>query len=140
MTSHTPVLLAVSDTGTLYNKAAVHQHADPLKLISPWIEDAWGDDEEAAANMRRLAACWNACHGVPIEVLEANAAGGLPWRVPDQIDRRVQADRMAQLLQALVKSGAGQQVLANIKYNGIGTETDEGRAWLEAGRLVASLA
>ena len=86
---HTPVTLAVNDSGCLYNRAAVHQHADQLKIISPWIEDAWGDDCEAAANMRRLAACWNACEHVPIEVLEAHASGGLPWSVGDQIDQRV---------------------------------------------------
>jgi len=37
--------------------------------------------------MRRLAACWNACQGVPIEVLEAQQAGGLPWSVADQLDK-----------------------------------------------------
>lgn len=42
-----------------------------------------GQDE----NARRLAAAWNACQGVPVEVLEANASGGLPWHVADQIDQ-----------------------------------------------------
>lgn len=42
------------------------------------------------ANAKRLAACWNACDGVPIEVLETQQSGGLPWQVADQIERRVQ--------------------------------------------------
>jgi hypothetical protein len=45
---------------------------------------------EQEANARRLAACWNACVDVPVEVLEANASGGLPWTVADQIDARVE--------------------------------------------------
>lgn len=73
---------------------------------------------------------------MPIEVLEANASGGLAWRFADQIDRAILADKTAQLLKALVTSGAGKHVLRNLEI-GIGTDTDEGRAWLEASRLVA---
>lgn len=55
----------------------------------------------AEANARRLAACWNACEGVPTEVLEAQHGGGLPWHVADQIDQRIQRDELAfQLLAA----------------------------------------
>lgn len=41
-----------------------------LKINSPWVEDAWEGDAQAEANMRRLAACWNACEGLPTEFLE----------------------------------------------------------------------
>jgi hypothetical protein len=46
----------------------------------------------------RIAACWNACEGVPTEVLQANQSGGLPWNVADQIEQRV---LHAELLEAL---------------------------------------
>lgn len=48
--------------------------------------------ERQIANFRRLSACWNACEGVPTEVLEAQQSGGLPWSVADQIEQRVQFD------------------------------------------------
>lgn len=38
---------------------------------------------------RRFIAAWNACEGVPIEVLEAEASGGMPWSVAEQIDLAV---------------------------------------------------
>ena len=47
-------------------------------------------DEPSESDARRLAACWNACEGVPTEVLESKQSGGLPWSVADQIERRVQ--------------------------------------------------
>lgn len=50
------------------------------------------------ANGRRLAVCWNACQGIPTEVLEAQQSGGLPWSVADQIEARVvQADLVCAL-------------------------------------------
>lgn len=48
----------------------------------------------AIENARRVVACWNACNGIPTEVLEANAAGGLPYSVADQIDARVERKEM----------------------------------------------
>lgn len=53
-------------------------------------------------NARRLAACWNACEGVPVEVLEAQQSGGLPWRVADQIEQGVQRDELLAALQNLI--------------------------------------
>lgn len=50
---------------------------------------------------RRVAACIKACEGIPIEVLEANAAGGLPWHVADQIETRVLQSELLSALQAL---------------------------------------
>lgn len=47
-------------------------------------------NEPSEADARRLVACWNACEGVPTEVLEAQQSGGLPWSVADQIEQRVQ--------------------------------------------------
>lgn len=64
------------------------------ELVTPWpgetleeagklstsIAYAWGDTEEqAAANARRLAACWNACAGIPTSRLEAGAADILAY-------------------------------------------------------------
>ena len=48
--------------------------------------------EKTSEVARRLVACWNACEGVPTEVLEAQQSGGLPWSVADQIEQRVQFD------------------------------------------------
>lgn len=48
---------------------------------------AQGDIYICEADLSRLAACWNACKGVPTEVLEAQQSGGLPWNVADQIDK-----------------------------------------------------
>lgn len=44
-------------------------------------------DPDTEEEIRRLVACWNACDGVPTEVLEAQMAGGLPWNVGNQIDK-----------------------------------------------------
>lgn len=65
---HTQGRLRLSASGALYV-------GDPkvlagLKIHSPWIVDAWEGDDEADANMRRLAACWNACEGLSTEALE----------------------------------------------------------------------
>jgi hypothetical protein len=58
--------------------------------------------ERNEANARRLVACWNACDGVPIEVLEAGQAGGLPWSVAEQIEQRVQRTALLDALSTLV--------------------------------------
>lgn len=54
-------------------------------------------------NIRRAVACVNACRGVPTEVLEVNAAGGLPWNVGDQIEQRVQRDQLAETLRFAIR-------------------------------------
>lgn len=58
-----------------------------VAVMSPWGTHADAPDPQRA-NARRLVACWNACLDVPIEVLEAQSAGGLPWSVADQIEQR----------------------------------------------------
>lgn len=57
---------------------------------------------EQVENARRLVACWNACQDIPIEVLEANAAGGLPYSVADQIEERVLRQQLLVALRAVV--------------------------------------
>lgn len=47
-------------------------------------------DDEAKINARRIVACVNACAGIPVEALEACAAGNLPFSVPAQIQARIQ--------------------------------------------------
>ena len=54
----------VDKQGTIRNKDG------HIKTLSPWHEDAWEDDAEALANMKRAAACVSACAGVPTAVLE----------------------------------------------------------------------
>lgn len=53
------------------------------------------------SNQRRIIACWNACLDVPTEVLETSRAGGLPWSVPEQLDRMRER---ATLIEALEKA------------------------------------
>lgn len=54
-----------------------------------WRMESEERSPECEERARRLVAAFNACAGIPIEVLEANAAGGLPFSVADQIDQRV---------------------------------------------------
>lgn len=56
--------------------------------------------DECDANACRIVAAVNACEGIPIEILEAHAAGGLPWSVADQIDQRVLVARLVEAAQA----------------------------------------
>lgn len=92
------------------------------ELVTPWpdetLEEAgklstsiayiWGDTEEqASANARRLAACWNACDGIPTEALEDGSAraerdelremtGGTFYEIKKQRDELLAAlDRLA---------------------------------------------
>ena len=39
-------------------------------LLFRVYSEAFGDVEQEGANARRLVACWNACDGIPTEVLE----------------------------------------------------------------------
>ena len=57
-----------------------------------------------AADLERMASCWNACEGVPTEVLEVQQSGGLPWNVADQIEQRVQRDALLEALKGLVEA------------------------------------
>lgn len=59
--------------------------------------------DECDADACRIVAAVNACEGIPIETLEANAAGGLPWSVADQIDQRVLVHQMLAALQGVVR-------------------------------------
>jgi hypothetical protein len=74
---------------------------DGTNVALAFYRDIEHDRGETIANARRLAAAWNACDGVPIEVLEANASGGLPWLVSDQIDARVARGRLVEVLARL---------------------------------------
>ena len=95
---HTPGPWAVDEDGVVYRAGFRHGY---IKLATAWREDAWcgaDGDDESRANARRIVACVNACEGVPIEVLEAQQAGGLPWNVADQIDKRVERDELLAVL------------------------------------------
>lgn len=105
--SHTPGKLHVKQMAAYLDQFELRGPVDSGVIVArtvPWGSAA--DVEDASeANARRLAAAWNACDGVPIEVLEAQEAGGMPWRVGDQIDQRVRMSndmrRMKVLLDAL---------------------------------------
>lgn len=81
--------------------------ADPRKRKGESIEQ-YRERYEAYrkrcdADAVRIVAAVNACEGIPIEVLEATAAGGLPWSVADQIDQRVLIAQMLAALQGVVR-------------------------------------
>lgn len=67
MSTHTPGRLTVThnsrETSTIYceGKEVARVHMD---------SEAHEDDEQHCENARRLAACWNACDGLPTESLE----------------------------------------------------------------------
>ena len=76
-------------TGRLVAKRCAIEEVDSGNPIG----ETWREEHG-----RRLVACWNACIGVPIEVLENQMAGGLPWNVGDRIDEKVQTDRRMQAM------------------------------------------
>lgn len=72
-----------------------------------------------ASDARRLAAAWNACQGIPTEVLEAQQSGGLPWSVADQIEARV---TQAALVAALQESVEDSQEVVNVYVATLGEQ------------------
>lgn len=102
---HSPGRLIGADENGRFNSdhewSAAHESATFSSAAPLWLDgevaalvvDA-GDDfmDRTNERARRLVACWNACEGVPTEVLEAQQSGGLPWSVADQIEQRVQFD------------------------------------------------
>lgn len=102
-TQHTPVRLRASTNGTF---------GQDTEAVYIFTNEPWGSlvaslktspmSPNAEADTRRLVACWNACYGVPTEVLEAQQAGGLPWNVADQIDARLQRDELLAALKDLL--------------------------------------
>lgn len=89
---HTPGRLVFSEDGLeeLKNQSQILEN-ESGELI---LYFKFHNREEA----RRLAACWNACEGVPIDVLDSSMAGGMPWSVPDQIEKMVERDELLEAL------------------------------------------
>ena len=52
------------------------------QLVAGCFGDVLGGEAQAAANARRLVACWNACEGVPTELLELHGAKMIPPELP----------------------------------------------------------
>lgn len=67
-------------------------------VATVWIDDAPVHDfnAEQIANARRLVACWNACNGVPTELLEAYPAPFSQLRA--QRDELLEALKLADCL------------------------------------------
>jgi hypothetical protein len=64
--------------GSHWLQCGKHQIAEVSVIERPAGGDVVeGDEAETAANARRLAACWNACRGIPTEALESGALGRL---------------------------------------------------------------
>jgi hypothetical protein len=78
---HTPGRLSLRGT-TLYGRRLLGFARDEravehvARATTPG--GTWKDETEA--NARRLAACWNACEGIPTELLETAVVAGLAPR------------------------------------------------------------
>lgn len=76
--------------------AVVLQVEDGIVTSTRW------DTEQ---NARRLAAAWNACQGIPTEVLEARSDGGPLWGLAEQLNAvAIQADLLAALQECVEDS------------------------------------
>lgn len=102
MSDHTQTRLTFRDDG---EANVYHLMTDDGRWLLSLRHNGEQLVERQRENMRRIAACWNACKGVPTEVLEAQQSGGLPWSVADQIDAaadrnrlRAQRDELLELL------------------------------------------
>ena len=63
---------------------------DDIEYENPIAEVYADTHEKAQANARRLAACWNACDGIPTEILESMVNDGIPWSV-HRYDNKIEA-------------------------------------------------
>jgi hypothetical protein len=100
--------MTLHTTGTMTFKESEYEpNRFTIGVDGNWLMGIQHNGEQTVLrqreNMRRLAACWNACYGIPTEVLEANQSGGLPWSVADQIDARVLQAEMLEALQGVLR-------------------------------------
>lgn len=116
--AHTPGRLRLTAANAL-GLEGNPQAGDRLKIHSPWIEDAWDGDEEADANMRRLAACWNACEGLSTEALENITMVGDTLASRFNAIEQAEAELISQRyeLRALLREGRNDLVIAASSWN-----------------------
>lgn len=97
------------DTQELYvPDSSIKQPFEPTALAT-----VSADDAEGMANARRLAACWNACEGIPTEALEDEA----PSKMREDRDQ-LQA-QCNELLEACKSLLTLTQIMANDEYEDI---------------------
>ena len=103
--NHTPGRLAVThnnwETSTIYSngKEVARVHID---------SEASDDDEQHRDNARRLVACWNACEGIPTDMLEAMPFGPAAL-VPMYARLEAQRDELREALEFFLKWGRCQR-------------------------------
>lgn len=119
--AHTPGRLVFSEDGLaeLKNQSQILQ-TESGDLV---LYFKFHNPEDA----RRLAACWNACEGVPIDVLDSSMAGGMPWSVPDQIEKMVERDELLVALSLLLHE-VDQSAIAGAKDYGWPVAVQKSRA------------
>jgi len=65
------------------NGWSIYGHYGQTPIADACI-NSWQDISEA--NARRLVACWNACEGIPTEILEDQQSSGLIAAEPDLLE------------------------------------------------------
>lgn len=82
-------LLIVPNTGTADNPVP-NKHYPIADLGNPMVNDDWNSyDAESYGNARRLVACWNACLGVPLTVLEDMQHGAISQMMTPLTDMQI---------------------------------------------------
>ena len=82
-------LLIVPNTGTADNPVP-NKHYPIADLGNPMVNDEWSAyDDESYGNARRLVACWNACLGVPLSVLEGMHHGEISQMMTPLTDMQI---------------------------------------------------
>ena len=125
---HTPPRLTV--THNSWGTSTIYCEGREVALVR-MDSEAHEDDEQHCENARRLAACWNACEGLPTEILESIAMMGdtlaSRFRLRDQVERDLaeERDELLALLQA---------------FPGFTDDATAGDAWLEKMRAAITKA
>ena len=82
-------LLIVPNTGTADNPVP-NKHYPIADLGNPMVNDDWNSyDTESYGNARRLVACWNACLGIPLSVLEDMQHGAISQMMTPLTDMQI---------------------------------------------------
>lgn len=140
--------MTLHTTGKMtWHESTIEANVYQLRIDGHWLLSVRHNGEQMPEkqreNMRRLAACWNACEGIRTEVLEANQSGGLPWNVADQIEARVLQGEMLEALQKAVAEAKPTSVRRELRPGDDCTllvEITEWADWIDEARAAIAKA